>query len=224
MSLRSLAELLSHDVSAEGQTVRAHADAKRPPRESLLAELPSRRPVRGDDHSSHVTPALAAEVAPRLGVLLRSKRSPPIRPLFAFSEHLVGEIEAPLADEYIRPSYELGDVSLGGPTEAARPVSLAFLNGALAGSRVHDLMDPLVTEPERIGDIPKRCSGRVQSPDGVLISNLSPIGLELEAHCTISLVAGLPEELRIECHLSTVVDGTRAVKTSWVGGANASRR
>jgi hypothetical protein len=218
----SLGELLGHDLATKGEAVRALADAGEPPRVSLPPELAHWGHAGGDDHPSDVASALATEVAPRLGVLFRSKRGPTVRPLFAFGEHLVREREAPLADEHARPRDELAYLPLGGPAEAARPVGLAFSDRALAGSRVHDLMDPLVTEPERVGDLSKRCTGPMESPDSVLRTHLSLISLVLEVDGTISLVARLPEELWIEGHVSTMVDVVRKSKRTLAAHRDAS--
>jgi len=76
-----------------------------------------------------------------------------------------------------------------------RSVGLALLDRALAGSHVHDLMDPLVAQPERVGDLPQGCTGCVEPADRVLVPDLGLVGLVLQVQRPVSRLPSLPENL-----------------------------
>jgi ribosomal protein L34E len=117
-----------------------------------------------------------------------------------FGNNLVGEVSAPLADEHAGASDQSADPTLGRPTEAARPVRLAVLDGALPRAGVHDLMDPLVAQSQFLGDLPQRCPGSMEAPDGVLVADLGLIGLALQVEQPVPGLARLPKEILIEGH------------------------
>jgi hypothetical protein len=66
------------------------------------------------------------------------------------------------------------------PAEGARRVDPALLQRALAGGEIHDLVDALVADPKRIGDLPQRRAGRMQAPDRMLVADLCELALVLE--------------------------------------------
>jgi hypothetical protein len=67
-----------------------------------------------------------------------------------------------------RPQNELGPGQpLGAPTPPRSP---------RLGGLVDDLVDPLVAQTERLGDLPQRPAGRVQPADGVVIVGPRPLG------------------------------------------------
>lgn len=206
MADQGLGALLGHDLVAQVQAFGALAHAGEPPCQALPTELADRRPVGGDDHPGDVLPPFAAEAASRLGFAFGSQSSPPVGAHFVFGNHLVSEVDAPLADEHARAGDQPADLSLGGSAEAARPVGLTFLHGPLPGSGVHDLMDPLVAQAERLGDLPKGCTGPMEAPDGVLVPDLGLIGLVLEVERTVTRLARLPNEFPVEGHVSTMID------------------
>lgn len=74
-------------------------------------------------------------------------------------------------------------------------------------------MDPLIAQPERLGDLAERCTGRMEAPDGMLVADLGLIGLVLEVEHTVPRLARLPKENPVERHLSTVVDAGPKVKS-----------
>jgi len=113
-------------------------------------------------------------------------------------------------------------MSLGGSAEAARPVGLTFLHGTLPGSGVHDLMDPLVAQAERLGDLPKGCTGPMEAPDGVLVPDLGLISLVLEVERTVTRLARLPKEFLVEGHVSTMVDEIGGHMTSRPGSGQGA--
>ena len=100
-----LGGLLGHDLVAEVQALGALAHTGVAPCKALPPELADRRPVGGDDHPGDVLPPFAAETASRLGFPFRSQSSPPVGPHFVFGNHLVGEVDAPLADEHARAGH-----------------------------------------------------------------------------------------------------------------------
>ena len=79
-------------------------------------------------------------------------------------------------------------------------------------------MDPLVAQPERLGDFSKRCAGRMEAPEGVLIPDLGLVGLVLMVERAVPRLTGLPEEFSVECHVSTMVDRPTMVKLSDLSG------
>ena len=88
-----------------------------------------------------------------------------------------------------------------GSAKAARPVGQALPDRALSRSGVHYLVDALVAQPECLGDLSKRSPGGVEAPDRMLVADLSLVGPVLEVEGTISRLAGLANQPRIEGHV-----------------------
>jgi hypothetical protein len=57
----------------------------------------------------------------------------------------------------------------------------------------HDLVDTLMAEVERLGDLPHRAARCLQAADGVVVVQLGPVGLVLEVEETRAELACLVE-------------------------------
>jgi len=141
-------------------------------------------PAAGRRPGAPLSGVLAAEAASSL----RLRRLQPHQPLHpALARRAGGHPgrlgHAPVADEHPRPSDQLLALLVRAATEGARPRwSVQYLSAPAPprprrlGGLVDDLVDPLVTQPQRLGDLPQRPAGGVQPADGVVIVHLGPLG------------------------------------------------
>src|SRR5205807_3681383 len=118
----------------------------------------------------HPTAALAAEGAAALGAGRRAFQ--------AGTRHAahcaLGGFDTRFADEDVRSGNQLGDLALRTIAPGAHEISCHVARPPDAGppaaaGALDDLLDPLMAQRERIGDLAQRAARKVQPPDGGVI-------------------------------------------------------
>ncbi len=72
-------------------------------------------------------------------------------------------------------------------------------------------MNPLVTDPQRLGDSAHRRAGRVQPANGLVEVGSAALDVVLELTKLIERCLRLPDKGRLDVHVSSVLDAGRSV-------------
>ena len=186
-------QFLDNDLVAQRQALLANGHRSG----DLAASFDRHRGKAGD-----LMAMLAAEAAPRPSVLLRHGVH---RPELGGggvtgADHAPGQLDTPLADVHARSRYQLAYLGLRPPAERARQVGARIAPTAPAArtaSSLHNLMHPLVTEPECGSDITKRRAVKMQPPHGAVKLSAGNIGVMLGIDQPLLSLPGLAQQFLI---------------------------
>jgi hypothetical protein len=117
--------------------------------------------VSGGRHAGRAMRLFAAEVAGERRVCYYDKRNALVRLTVALTHHFGCQGDTAIADEDVRTGYDSPDFTLGKATKATGNLGTSAFQGDLTLGAFDDLVDALVTEAKRLGDLAERSANCV---------------------------------------------------------------
>ena len=196
------AGFLFNDLPTKQEALIADADSAVLP----LRRRWRRRLGRGGENVFHLRTVLAAEAAPPSLARSNGRETAGLsRRAQVSGDDSSGLVNAPIADVDARTSDELPAPALvraaEGADEGLSVGGLASSPPATSAMGVHDLLDTLVAEAERRGDLSHGRSSQLQATDGVVILGLRDLGFSLCIRRPRTGFPGRAEQLFVEHHV-----------------------